>query len=90
MRIQFVSLCHLIQILLFICRLAIIQLSLRDQVFILDVIALAEQVPESVILAFGDSVLANDRVLKLGEHSHFTLGDRLSTATIRLLYKLAK
>jgi hypothetical protein len=32
----------------------------------LDVIALAEQVPESSILAFGNAVFANENVLKLG------------------------
>ncbi|CAB3998303.1 exonuclease mut-7 homolog, partial [Paramuricea clavata] len=47
-------------------RLSIVQLSLRDRVFILDIIALAEQVPEGLILAFGNAVFANENVLKLG------------------------
>ena len=48
-------------------RLSIVQLSLRDRVFILDVIALAEQVPENFLLAFGNAFFANENVLKLGE-----------------------
>ncbi|XP_028395062.1 exonuclease mut-7 homolog [Dendronephthya gigantea] len=47
-------------------RLSIVQLSLRDRVFILDVIALAEHVPESLLLAFGNAVFSNENVLKLG------------------------
>ena len=48
-------------------RLSIVQLSLRDRVYILDVIALAEQVPENFLLAFGNAFFANENVLKLGE-----------------------
>ena len=47
-------------------RLSIVQLSLQDRVFILDVLALAEKVPETLILAFGNAFFANQNVLKLG------------------------
>ena len=54
--------------MLFFLRLSIVQLSLQDKVFILDVIALAEKVPETLILAFGNAFFANESVLKLGEN----------------------
>ncbi|XP_046844991.1 exonuclease mut-7 homolog isoform X2 [Xenia sp. Carnegie-2017] len=47
-------------------RLSIVQLSLRDRVFILDVIAIANEVPRNTILSFGNAVFANANVLKLG------------------------
>lgn len=49
-----------------IFRLSIVQLSLRDSVYILDVIALAEKVKSPSLLSFGNDVFANEKVLKLG------------------------
>ena len=42
------------------------QLSVRDSVYILDVIALVEEVEEASLLSFGNAVFANENVLKLG------------------------
>lgn len=47
--------------------MSIVQLSLRDRVFILDVIAIANEVPRNTILSFGNAVFANANVLKLGK-----------------------
>ena len=63
--------CSLANKLLFISRLSIVQLSLHNRVFILDVIALAEKVSENLILAFGNAVFANENVLKLGKNNVF-------------------
>ena len=53
-------------ILLFVFRLAIIQLSTRSEVFILDVIALMGNVKDSEMQLFANNFFANPHVLKLG------------------------
>lgn len=52
----------------FVCRLAIIQLSTRNEVFILDVIALTDNVKDSDLQQFAENVFANPQVLKLGNY----------------------
>lgn len=52
----------------FVCRLAIIQLSTRNEVFILDVIALTDSVKDSDLQQFAENVFANPQVLKLGNY----------------------
>jgi hypothetical protein len=67
-------------------RLSIVQLSLRDRVFILDVIALAEQVPDGLILAFGNAVFANENVLKLGEQVRLLFHKHCFTISISIAH----
>lgn len=52
----------------FVSRLAIIQLSTRNEVFILDVIALTDNVKDSDLQQFAENVFANPQVLKLGNY----------------------
>ena len=52
----------------FFCRLAIIQLSTRYEVFILDVIALTDSVKDSDLQQFAEKFFANPQVLKLGNY----------------------
>lgn len=50
------------------CRLSIIQLSTWTEVFILDVIAMTDNVKDSEIQQFAESFFANPHVLKLGKY----------------------
>ena len=51
----------------FLRRVSIMQLSLWNKVFILDMIALADNVKVSEMQQFAESFFANPRVLKLGK-----------------------
>ena len=66
------------------CRLAIIQLSTWSEVFILDMLALTDNVKDSEMQQFAENFFANPRVLKLGKYflsviSFFQLGLYLSS-----------
>ena len=52
---------------IFSCRLSIIQLSTWNEVFILDVIAMTDNVKDAEMQQFAESFFANPRVLKLGK-----------------------
>lgn len=60
----------LFNIVLF-CRLAIIQLSTWNEVFILDMITLTDNVKDSEMKHFAESFFANPQVLKLGKQLIF-------------------
>ena len=51
----------------FLRRVSIMQLSIWNKVFILDMIALADNVKDSEMQQFAESFFANPRVLKLGK-----------------------
>jgi len=55
----------------FFCRLAIIQLSTWNEVFILDMISLTDNVKDSEMKDFAESFFANPQVLKLGKQFIF-------------------
>ena len=58
-------------------RVSIMQLSLRDKVFILLVGAITKNVAEALILAFGNTFFANENVQKLGKDKKLSIYDFL-------------
>ena len=57
--------CHLT--IFFLRRVSIMQLSIWNKVFILDMIAMKDKVKDSEMQQFAESFFANPRVLKLGK-----------------------
>ena len=55
------------QFIVLFCRLAIIQLSTWNEVYILDMMSLTDNVKDSEMKHFAESFFANPQVLKLGK-----------------------
>ena len=59
------------QFIVLFCRLAIIQLSTWNEVYILDMMSLTDNVKDSEMKHFAESFFANPQVLKLGKQFIF-------------------
>lgn len=77
---------HMLMYYVFFYRLAIIQLSTWNEVFILDMISLTDNVKDSEMKHFAESFFANPQVLKLGKQFIVFFFDRLNACNIYKIF----
>lgn len=77
---------HMLMYYVFFYRLAIIQLSTWNEVFILDMISLMDNVKDSEMKHFAESFFANPQVLKLGKQFIVFFFDRLNACNIYKIF----